>query len=204
MLLSPSASVDAHVEVGEGGQVGETSAELSHFMEARLYQLDPKDAQDLLEPIAQAQAESSGRPASVTQVPPTAGEAEPLAAPMPQRQPIMEPRSSPRSEATKAPIQVRLLGPYTIEAWGEPVATGLRSSARELLAWYLLHPQGARAEAAIEAIWPDVPLDKGPQRFWTALREPSVSAAGTLRGAASRAADEVGRSLRGRGRHDRG
>ena len=30
-------------------------------------------------------------------------------------------------------------------------------------------PDGASAEAAIEALWPDVPLDKGPQRFWTAL-----------------------------------
>src|SRR6266540_4347020 len=69
----------------------------------------------------------------------------------------------------EVPIRVRLLGPYTIEAWDEPIATGLRGSARELLAWYLLRPEGARAEAAIEAIWPDVLLDKGPQRFWTAL-----------------------------------
>jgi len=168
LLLGTSASVAAHVAVDETGHVADVSPELSHLLGARLYQLGAPDARDLLEPVAKAHAESSGEPAPF-QAPPPAAEKEPPVAPVLQGPPIIEPRPSPRSDATKAPVQVRLLGPYTIEAWGEPVASGLRGSARELLAWYLLHPQEARAEAANEAIWPDVPLDKGPQRFWTAL-----------------------------------
>lgn len=66
-------------------------------------------------------------------------------------------------------VRVQLLGPYTIEVNGNEVRTGLRSSARELLAYYLLRPKGASAEAAIDALWPDADLTKGSQRFWTAL-----------------------------------
>jgi DNA-binding SARP family transcriptional activator len=69
----------------------------------------------------------------------------------------------------RPPIRVELLGPALVEAWGEKVSSGLRSSAYELLAWYALHPDGATAEAAIDALWPDVPAKRGRERFWTAL-----------------------------------
>ena len=70
---------------------------------------------------------------------------------------------------TERPIRVQLLGPIRIWVNGQEVTTGLRASARELLAWYLLHPDGRTADAAITAIWPDISLDRGPQYFWTAL-----------------------------------
>jgi DNA-binding SARP family transcriptional activator len=69
----------------------------------------------------------------------------------------------------EGPISVVLLGPAEVRAWGERVAKGLRSSAYELLAWYALHPEGARAEAAIDALWPDASPQRGRERFWTAL-----------------------------------
>ena len=69
----------------------------------------------------------------------------------------------------RAPIRVELLGPALVEAWGEKVSSGLRASAYELLAWYALHPDGATAEAAIDALWPDAPAQRGRERFWTAL-----------------------------------
>ena len=62
-----------------------------------------------------------------------------------------------------------MLGPAEVEAWGETVSSGLRASAYELLAWYALHPDGATAEAAIDALWPDVSAKRGRERFWTAL-----------------------------------
>ncbi len=68
-----------------------------------------------------------------------------------------------------APIGVQLLGPYRISAWGQEITTGLRATAKELLAYYLLHPAGATAEAAIDALWPQVSAERGRQRFWTAL-----------------------------------
>jgi DNA-binding SARP family transcriptional activator len=56
-----------------------------------------------------------------------------------------------------------------VEAWGEEITSGLRASAYALLAWYALHPDGASAEAAIDALWPDADLRRGRERFWTAL-----------------------------------
>jgi DNA-binding SARP family transcriptional activator len=72
-------------------------------------------------------------------------------------------------EPEPAPIRVELLGPALVEAWGEKVSSGLRASAYELLAWYALRPEGATAEAAIEALWPDASAKRGRERFWTAL-----------------------------------
>jgi DNA-binding SARP family transcriptional activator len=170
LLLGASDAADARIGVEENGQVVETSPQLSHLQGTRLYQLGSDEASELLGPIAFAQSEppvESAASAPVPSGPHAAGQlSEPIAgdAPIPDPWPLTE-----RLHRSGAPIQVRLLGPYRIEAWGEPVATGLRSGARELLAWYLLHLEGASAEAAIEALWPDVPLDKGPQRFWTAL-----------------------------------
>jgi DNA-binding SARP family transcriptional activator len=169
LLIGASDAADARIGVEENGQVVETSPQLSYLQGTRLYQLGSGEASELLGPIAFAQSEPTEEPAPSApspQGPYTDGSSEPA----PRDQPIPDPwPPDGRSRRSEAPIQVRLLGPYSIEAWGELVATGLRSSARELLAWYLLHPKGASAEAAIEALWPDVPLDKGPQRFWTAL-----------------------------------
>jgi DNA-binding SARP family transcriptional activator len=45
----------------------------------------------------------------------------------------------------------------------------LRTSARELLAYYLIHSDGATLEQAVEAMWPDTQLGRERERFWTAL-----------------------------------
>lgn len=71
--------------------------------------------------------------------------------------------------APQPPIAVQLLGPARVTAWGQEISTGLRGSARELLAYFLLQPDGATAEAAIDALWPQVDTERGRQRFWTAL-----------------------------------
>jgi DNA-binding SARP family transcriptional activator len=67
------------------------------------------------------------------------------------------------------PINVRLLGPYQISAHGAEVTSGLRTAAKELLAWYLLRPEGASAEAAVDGLWPDTMPDLVTKRFWRAL-----------------------------------
>ena len=48
---------------------------------------------------------------------------------------------------------------------GEEVETGLASRAEALLAWYLLRPEGATSDQAVEAIWPDTP----PERVQTTV-----------------------------------
>jgi DNA-binding SARP family transcriptional activator len=70
---------------------------------------------------------------------------------------------------SEALVQVRLLGPFQITAAAGEVRSGLRASARELLAYYLVHPDGASLEQAVEAMWPDIQLGRERERFWTAL-----------------------------------
>jgi DNA-binding SARP family transcriptional activator/LysM repeat protein len=78
------------------------------------------------------------------------------------------------------PIEIKILGQYRIVVNGEEIAKGLRSAAKELLAWYLIRPQGATAEAAVDALWPNTDPALMTKRFWLALgnlrprlREPS-------------------------------
>ncbi|MEW6154959.1 MAG: bacterial transcriptional activator domain-containing protein [Actinomycetota bacterium] len=62
-----------------------------------------------------------------------------------------------------------MLGAYRIEARGKEVRAGLRGKAKELLAFYLLHPEGTTLEQATETLWPEVDGRRGSEWFWTAL-----------------------------------
>jgi len=69
----------------------------------------------------------------------------------------------------EALVQVRLLGAFQLTTQAGELRSGLRASARELLAYYLVHPDGASLEQAVEALWPDTELGRERERFWTAL-----------------------------------
>ena len=141
---------------------------------SRLFQLSATDGVDLLAPIASIHADeefddlepSSDRHDSRAEVQLNGNGAEP-AAETSDAGSVDWPAAGSQSQPT--PIRVELLGTARVEAWGETIASGLRSSAYELLAWYALHPDGATAEAAIEALWPDAPPKRGRERFWNAL-----------------------------------
>jgi DNA-binding SARP family transcriptional activator/LysM repeat protein len=77
-------------------------------------------------------------------------------------------RSAP-SAAEERAIVVQVLGPYRITVRGEEIKTGLRSRAKALLAWYLLRPEGATSDEAVDALWPDTPLERVQRQFWYAL-----------------------------------
>jgi DNA-binding SARP family transcriptional activator len=79
--------------------------------------------------------------------------------------------SAASSGGQRPPIRVQLLGNGPMRIWvGDvEVSTGLRDSGRQLLAWFLLHPQGRTIDAAVTALWPDTPPERVSQRFWTAL-----------------------------------
>lgn len=69
----------------------------------------------------------------------------------------------------EAKVRVDLVGPYRIEVDGTEIRSGLRAKARELLAFYLLHPEGATLDEATEALWPEADPRRGSEWFWTAL-----------------------------------
>ncbi|MGH8994441.1 MAG: AfsR/SARP family transcriptional regulator, partial [Acidimicrobiales bacterium] len=69
-------------------------------------------------------------------------------------------------ESAVRPIAVQMLGPLRITVHGEPISTGLRGRAKALFAWYLLRPEGATSDEAVEALWPDTDPDQVRRQFW--------------------------------------
>lgn len=70
------------------------------------------------------------------------------------------------TDTSSRPIAVQVLGPYRITAHGRTVTAGLRSRAKALLAWYLLRPDGATSEQAVDALWPDTLPEQVQRQFW--------------------------------------
>lgn len=127
----------------------------------RLFGLAADEAADVLSVLAKAEERPEGGPADCGDdaLPPEQAEAV---------RPGPWPVAVTDGPGKDAPIAVRLFGPYEITARGETVATGLRNIARELLAWYLLRPEGATIEAAVDSLWPDTEPDRVHKRFWLA------------------------------------
>ncbi|MCA1692823.1 MAG: bacterial transcriptional activator domain-containing protein, partial [Actinobacteria bacterium] len=71
--------------------------------------------------------------------------------------------------ADPALVSIQILGAYRIDVRGREIRSGLRAKARELLAFYLLHPEGTTLEEATEALWPEADPRRGSEWFWTAL-----------------------------------
>ena len=67
------------------------------------------------------------------------------------------------------PLVVRVLGPYTLRAFGVELSSGMRSRAKALIAYYVLHPEGARVEQAVDDLWPEIGPDQVLKQFWRAL-----------------------------------
>ena len=134
------------------------------LQEATLFGLDRYEAVELVDALTAAYDEASSddeadgldrdRPAD--QVPEELDEKWPVEA------------MTPCVDGLK-PIQVRLLGPYQITAHGQEITKGLRSAGKELLAWFLLRPEGASSEASVDALWPDTSPELVTKRFWRAL-----------------------------------
>ena len=87
----------------------------------------------------------------------------------PQMRPDVEEPFSVEPIAETPPVHVELLGGYQIDVGEEELKSGLRAKARELLAFYLLHPDGTTLDAATEALWPEADPRRGSEWFWTAL-----------------------------------
>jgi DNA-binding SARP family transcriptional activator len=114
---------------------------------ARLYTLSPEPAAELLGVLASARTDDE----VVVAAAPATAEAFEVQIP-------------------EAPaVTVQLLGQYRIEVAGIEIRAGLRAKARELLAFYLLHPAGTTLDAAVEALWPEADPGRGSEWFWTAL-----------------------------------
>jgi DNA-binding SARP family transcriptional activator len=113
---------------------------------ARLFAIDRDPAAELLDVLASARTDPDGEPAA---------------------RHVDEPFVA--SPPDSAVINVALLGGFRIDVNGREVRSGLRAKAKELLAFYLLHPEGTTLEEATEALWPEADPRRGSEWFWTAL-----------------------------------
>jgi DNA-binding SARP family transcriptional activator len=66
-------------------------------------------------------------------------------------------------------IRVSLFGPPTIVLGDEELSGRLRRKSRELLTFFLLHPQGVGREQVIEALWPETEPGQATEKFWKQL-----------------------------------
>lgn len=196
LVLTDSDAVNSSVEVdADHFALSETADGNGVPNGARLFALTADEACEVL--LALADSEARPDTDHPTDVPPPseppAGTALAGTGPSPLRDPddTHQPGTEPWPDSAKsklfdtaliagptllergrtsptAPVAVRLLGPYTISVDGEVVSTGLRSVAKELLAWYLLRPDGATVEAAVDALWPDTDPRQVHRQFWLA------------------------------------
>ena len=66
----------------------------------------------------------------------------------------------------ETPIVVEMLGPFRIAVHGEAITSGLRGRASEFFAWFLLRPEGATSDEAVDALWPNTSPDQIRRQFW--------------------------------------
>jgi DNA-binding SARP family transcriptional activator len=129
---------------------------------ASLFTLPAPDAADVLRALAAAEF----RPTSDAD-PEWTEVIERMEHPAPPSEPWPEPQPAP-GEAAERPVRVEVFGPLTITVGGAVISRGLRSVAKELLLYYLLRPEGATVEQAVEHLWPDTDAKLVHRQFWTA------------------------------------
>ena len=78
-------------------------------------------------------------------------------------------RPAPEASSPTAPqrVSIRVLGTFRIHVGDRELASGLRTKARELLAYLAVNREGATADAAVEALWPGTEPEKGQAYFRT-------------------------------------
>ena len=132
----------ATCEIAADGQVTQVSgAELGSLNGARMFQLAPYEAAEMLATLAAA---------SSTEEPPSADGAPRLLA-------------APPAEAEEPDdrfVRLSVLGALQLGVAGELISKGLRRKAAELLAYLAVHAEGATSETILEALWPETPAER--------------------------------------------
>ena len=129
VVLGDHQMPGAQITVDPSGQVASaTPKDLDdHLRGSKLFRLDPDEATELIGCV-------SPEPEEMPNEAPGVHLPDHASVDVSGIWPI---ESVDQPEGSARPIEVRLLGPYQITAHGEEIAKGLRSAAKELLAWYL-------------------------------------------------------------------
>lgn len=136
---------------------------LSWIQGARLFGLSVAEAADILAALTHAEF----RPTS-EENPEWTETVERMEHPPPPSEPWPAQPSHPQIQQVDRPVQIEALGPLTITVAGNTINRGFRSVAKELLVYYLLRPEGATVEEAVDHLWPDTDPKLVHRQFWTA------------------------------------
>jgi DNA-binding SARP family transcriptional activator len=163
VMLGDHEQIGVQINIDASGEVASTSTEAldNQLRGVVLFRISAHEATELIGVV-------STEPASTEAVPSISNADLPDLAPEDAAHRWPTDAADQEKEVSK-PIEVRVLGPYQITAHAEEITKGLRTVAKELLAWYLLRPDGAAAEAAVDALWPDTTPELVAKRFWRAL-----------------------------------
>ena len=170
VLLGESPLSTARLDLDAAGTATGGDGAAHPLNGVSLYRLRADEAVDLLGAVTDANHETddddvdlSEPPGSITPLRPDDNtDPRPDGAPDSAQWP--EPREAP--DESERPIVVEMLGPLRITVHGESIASGLRGRARSLFAWYLLRPDGATSDEAVDALWPDTSPDQIRRQFW--------------------------------------
>ncbi|MBA9003044.1 BTAD domain-containing putative transcriptional regulator [Thermomonospora cellulosilytica] len=121
----------------------------------RLFKVTEPDAHDLLRTLCTAHSPDD--------------EPAPIPAPRAAEPTPSTPATPGPAQTDEHPVKLHVLGPVRLEAASVPINTGLRRSARELLAYLALHPNGATREQVTAALWPDRDPETTPMALHTAI-----------------------------------
>ncbi|MBO2465982.1 BTAD domain-containing putative transcriptional regulator [Actinomadura violacea] len=152
---SVELSGDATVTNAHGPDAG-------RFTGSRLFQLTTDDAAGMLQTIRTA---TGTEPGVLTPPPNTNPEPDPE----PHVVPAVVPPPRPSGETGGPPARLDVLGHVCLRTPDGPINTGLRRSARSLLAYLSLHPDGVARDTATAELWPDLNPKSAVTRFNSAV-----------------------------------
>jgi DNA-binding SARP family transcriptional activator len=178
----PHAAMPARLVMGTDRVVstGMPDELAARLIGAELFALRSHEAADVVATLAETEERPDGTAAGITALDETAWPRPVSSAEITPADPSttlravsandalpIEPPEPPTAPET-APVRVTVFGPCEIAVDGEVVSKGLRTMAKELLAWLCLRPEGASVEAAVEALWPDTERSRVHKQFWQA------------------------------------
>ncbi len=181
VTCDPDAPMPARLRVGEDRVVAAaTPVETAErLVGVELFGLTPDEAADVIATLADTEErpDSTEDDDAHDRIAAPEGVAWPTFARLADRPgdeapaPVPSPGETGPPEAAapdRASVVVSVFGPYEIAVCGRVVSRGLRTVAKELLAWLCLRPEGASVEAAVDALWPDTERDQVHKAFWLA------------------------------------
>jgi hypothetical protein len=162
VFLNETEAAAIRLELDHSGVVAvEPPDRAGDLLGCRLFSLDAAEANDALGALARAEF----RPTS-EENPEWTEVIERMEHPPPTTEPW--PGEAVERHRSATPVAVQALGPLAITVEGKTIGRGLRSVAKELLTFYLLHPEGASVGQAVDTLWPDTDPSQVHRQFWTA------------------------------------